>query len=112
MSVIDVLVEILSTADTMVGESTLPNFLLASEDPAKLVRISSFDQLHHAFQRFVDGCDQEMHVLGHDDEGMQTKCVLASVRVDCLQKELGVIFHDEKARALKCQESDEVSAWR
>jgi hypothetical protein len=67
MDVFPVNQKILRIPNAMIGKSALPDFSVASEQFAELARITSPYELNSAFQR---GCrsQQQMYVLGHEDE--------------------------------------------
>ena len=53
-----------------------------------------------------------MHVLGHDNEGMDLKSTFAAVAVHRLQEEFDAIFNDEQAASLPRQKRYEISSRR
>ena len=58
--------------DLDLGEAALPNFTLEPELMRKPMREPSLDELHGLFDRHVAGhLDQEVNVIGHDNEIMQ-----------------------------------------
>jgi hypothetical protein len=58
-------------ADTMVGESALPDFSFPSDLCADRVRLSAFDELDSAFDcKVVGRSQQQMNLLRHDHKRM------------------------------------------
>jgi len=54
-----------------------------------------------------------MNVLGHDDEGVQLISAFATITVNGLEEEAGVVFDDKETAALPGRERYEVgSGWR
>jgi hypothetical protein len=73
--------KIRSIADAMVGEFFSPDFA-AADFLANGVRISAFDQLHGAFNDHSESRgDKQMHMIGHQDEGVELEASLAAIVV-------------------------------
>jgi hypothetical protein len=104
--------KILRVADAVVCESPLPNLSAADLLPYR-VGISSFDDLHGAFQSDISrGREQQVDVIGHEHEGVELKSPFTAVKVQGLEKQSRVGFHDEKCPALERRERNEVGSGR
>jgi hypothetical protein len=102
-----------STANPMIGESPLPNFLIAPDDRSKFVRVRAFDQLNRTFDgHVVRRSQQEMNMLRHDHESMQGVAPFAAIPVNRLQEETHVSFDYEQFSAVERREGHEVSPGR
>ena len=113
MDVIAVVQEVLCITNAVIGESSLPDFFCAADDRPKGVGVSAFDELNGVFDGdVVGGCQQQMNVLGHDDEGVELESAFAAVAVDCFQKKAGVILDHEESSTLPSLESNEVRSGR
>ncbi len=113
MNVVLVADEILVIANPVVRESPLPDLSLATEDRPEGVGVSAFDQLDRVLQRDIDGgSQQEMNVLGHEDERMQSIAAFAAISVESLQEEANIVLDNEKFSTLPRRESDEVGSGR
>ena len=105
--------EILLIANSMIGEASLPDFLIASDDRPKLMRVCAFNQLDRALDRQVSRrSQQQMNVFGHHDESVQCESSFAPISVKRLQKKPHVIFDNEQFRSVESRESNEVSSRR
>ena len=113
MNVISMMHEIHAIPNPMIGETALPNLALSSENAAEFVRIGAFDQLDGTFDCHIDGgSQQEMHVLGHNDKGVQFISAFASILIERLQENPGVGFDDEQFAAIPSRKSREISSGR
>lgn len=113
MNVVLVGCEVLIATDSMIGKSALPDFSFATEDRAEDVRISTLDELNRMLDRDVDcGSEQEMHVLRHQDEGVQLISAFAAVSIDGLQEQACIVFDNEESSSVPCPESYEVCSGR
>ena len=113
MNVVLMADEILVIANPVVRESPLPDLSLATEDRPEGVGVSAFDQLDRVLQRDIDGgSQQEMNVLGHEDEGMQSIAAFAAISVESLKEEANIVLDNEKFSTLPRRESDEVGSGR
>jgi hypothetical protein len=112
MNVLPMRSEVLSIANAMIRESSLPH-LPASELQSKRVRIPTSDQLHGPFQSHI-GCrrEQQVHMLSHQNKSMQGKFPLSSVAVHCLQEKLDIRLDDKQSSAPPSQERYEVRSRR
>jgi hypothetical protein len=70
MDVLNVLLVILKIPDAMVGKPALPDLGVRSEFVLDAIGKPTFDKLSGAFQR-DKGRDEEMKVIGHQNEFMQ-----------------------------------------
>jgi hypothetical protein len=73
--------KILLVTNPMIRKSLLPNF-----PPADLhadgMRISALNELHHTFERYIGSRrEEQMNVVGHQDESMKLEFSLAPVAV-------------------------------
>jgi len=113
MNVIAIMDEINLAANSMVGESSLPNFLIATDDRSEFMRVSAFDQLDCAFNRHVgSGSQEQMNMLRHDDESVQVVAAFAAMPVKCLQEKAYVSFDDKQFPAMVGREGHEISSRR
>ena len=113
MNVISMMDEINFVANSMVGESSLPNFLTATDDGSEFMRVSTFDQLDCAFNRHVVRRSQkQMNVFRHDDEGVQVVAAFAAVPIKCFQEEPNVQFDHEQFPEMPRRERHEISSRR
>jgi len=78
--------EVFSVADAMVGEAALPDGKLGGESVGE----AALDEAHDSFEADVLRSQNQMHMLGHDDEGVQLVVALASVVLECFYEEFGV----------------------
>jgi hypothetical protein len=93
--------EILRIANAMIRESLLPN-LAAADFDAHRVGISSFDQLHYAFQRNIRSWRQEqMNVIGHYDECVKLESSLPAIAVKGFQEKPRVRLDDKQSPSLE-----------
>jgi hypothetical protein len=113
MNIVSMMNEIHPVANSMIGESALPDLALSANDSAKLVRICAFDQLNGPLDGYVR-CrrEQQVNVLGHDDERVQSVAALAAMPIECLQEEPHVRFNDEQLAAIPRREGQEISSKR
>ncbi len=56
--------------------------------------------------------EEQMDVLGHDDERVQLELAIAAIAIQSLQEESDVIFDDEESAPLPGRESYEVRSGR
>jgi len=113
MNVVLMMHEILGAANPMICESALPDFFAAADHRSECVRVSAFDQLNGVFESYVVGWRQEnVNVFGHYDESVELKSAFATVTVESLQEEAGVVFYDEESATLPGGESYEVGSGR
>jgi hypothetical protein len=65
----------------MIGETTLPDFRGATNDPAYRIRRSAFNKPHGALDRDFESRGQDMDVIGHMNKFVQPIAVFAPVSV-------------------------------
>jgi hypothetical protein len=100
-------------ANSMISESSLPNFALSTKDGAKFMRVCAFDQLDRPLDRYLGGRgQQEVNVLRHKDEGMRFVASVSAMSVKCFQEKPDVGFDDEESPALPGGERHEISSSR
>ena len=87
MNIVPVMNEVLSIANPVIGKSTLPDVRVAPDKSVERVRVSALDQLDGALDGYIlSRCEQEMHMIGHKDEGMQTIPAFAAVVKECFEE--------------------------
>ena len=113
MNVILMMRKVFRVPDSVIRESALPDFALATEDLAESMRIRAFDQLDRVLDRNVVGrSDQQMNVFGHHDERMNLETSFAAVSIESLKKQSNIILDDEQPASLPCRECHKVSSGR
>ncbi len=113
MNVILMMYEIHFVADAVVGETALPDFLIAADDRAEFMRVCAFDQLNSSLDRHVVRRSQEqMNVFWHDDKRVQFILAFAAVSIDRFQKQTHVDFDHEQFSAVISREGHEVGSGR
>ena len=105
--------EISFIANPVIGESPLPDFSAAAEDVANGVGESALDELHRMFERnVIRRGQQQMDMFRHHDKGMQCKAAFASIAIDRLQEEAGMVLDHEKPSTLPGGTRDEIRSRR
>ena len=113
MNVVQMMPEIDLISNPMIGESALPDFLIAADDRPKFMRVGAFDQLDCPLDGYVvRRRQQEMNVFGHDDESVQFVADFAPIAIKSFQEEADIIFDDEQFTAVVRREGHEVSSRR
>ena len=85
MNIVLMVREVLSIANSVIGEPALPDFSLAAKDFAQRMGVSAFEELDRMLECYVRGrSQQKMNVLGHDDERVQLISTFAVVSVKSL----------------------------
>jgi hypothetical protein len=114
MNVISMMNVINFISNSMIGEASLPDFGIASDDASEFVRASALDQLDATFDGYVvRGCEEQMNVFGHNDEAVQFVTSLAAMPINRFQEESNIIFDDKQFPAMIGRERDEISSsWR
>ena len=79
-------------SEAMIGVSGLPSLAFNPKLFAEAVGISSFDQLHGAFEGSFHGADDGVQVIGHDDEGVRDKFTLRPIAVKSVDQEKRAAF--------------------
>ena len=101
----ELIVVVASICDAMRVIAVLPNF--SGEVVAHGEGEASFYQLNAAFDGvIVGGCDQDVNVIGHDDEAVELKATLFAVTRECVQHKVGVCGALKNATALMGDSSD------
>jgi hypothetical protein len=101
--------EIVRVADAMIGESFFPDFVLT----AGRVGEAAFDELNRTFERNIRRRrDQEMHVIGHENERVEKKSPLAPIVIESLQEQSRARFNHEHSSSLERRERHEISSGR
>jgi len=79
-SIISVLCIIVGVANAVIDVSSLPNFGRDTEFFSRTVRETAFNELHRSFERNpVSNRQQEMNMVGHDDELMNLKFLMVAI---------------------------------
>jgi hypothetical protein len=113
MDVISMMHKINAIPNAMIGESALPDFLVASDDGSEFMRVGTLDQLDSVFDRSVVlGCQQKMNVLGHNDKSMQPIAAVATMSVERFEEEPYINFNSEEFSAVECGEGHEIRSRR
>jgi hypothetical protein len=82
----------------VICESSLPHLSFSANDVAKFMRVTAFDQLDRALEGYVRArSQQEMNMLGHENELMQFVASLATISVKRLQEEPHVRFDNKQS---------------
>ena len=103
MNVLAMAGEIFPVTNSMVRESTLPDFSPSANHRSESVRKPAFDELNRALNRHVRRRSKEkMNMLGHDDKSVQFKLAFAPIAVKGLQKEPRVRFDYKEPSPLPC----------
>lgn len=77
----------------------------------KAKREASLDVLHRLFQRNIrGGSQQEMSVVGHDDERVQFQATLISLVLEDVEEEACILLDLKEASAGRGDGGDEVGA--
>jgi hypothetical protein len=93
-------------ADAAVSKATLPDWKLSAE----AVREAAFDEHHGSFQADDLGCEEEMEVVGHDDEGVELVVAFVAVMLESVEEELGCGSDLEESFAVISLGADEEGA--
>jgi len=113
MNVISMMHEINTIANPVIGESALPDLLIAANDASDLMGVCTFDQLDGPFNGHVARWgQQQMNMFGHDDELVQGITAFAAVSIERRQKHACVDFDDEQFPAVVRCESHEIGSRR
>ena len=94
--------ELFGVADAVVGEASLPD----GEPGGEAVGEASLDESDGAFEGFLRG-EEEMDVVGHDDEGVEFVVAFGSVVLEGFDEEFGVAFDLEETAAVVGSAGDE-----
>jgi hypothetical protein len=96
--------EILPVADAVIGESSLPD----GELRCKSTREATLDELDRALQRDLLRSENDMDVVGHDDETEQLVVTLATILLECFDQEVCIIGSLEKPAPIVSGCRDEI----
>lgn len=69
---------------------------------------AAFDELHGALEGDVGGGEEQVDVVGHDDEGMEAVVAFAPVVLEGVEEELGCGGVLEEAVAIVGRTGDEI----
>ena len=97
---------VMSIADLMTRVSVLPH----REGGMKLVGESAFDEADATFQRGVLRCDQQVHVIGHDDKGVELVTAFVPISLKSRDEEYGACGDLKESAAVVGCGCDEVCA--
>jgi len=113
MNVISMMYEIVRITNPMIGESALPDFLVAPDDRSEFMRVRSFDQLDCTFNRdFKCGRQKKMNVLRHRDKSLQSITPFATIAIKRFQENPNIDLDDKQFTPLEGRERYEVSTRR
>jgi hypothetical protein len=98
--------ELGSVANAVVGEASLPDGLGGGE----AVGEASFDQAYGALEGDALRGEEEVNVIGHDDEGVEFVVAFGAVVLEGFEEELGVTVDLEEEGAVMGCAGDEVGA--
>lgn len=108
VDVVAMLLEVLPIADAMVGEASLPD----RGGGVEAVGEAAFDEHDGSLEGDVLWGEEEMEVVGHDDEGVKEEVAFLPVVLEGLEEEMGCGFDLEEAAAVPGDACDEVGARR
>ena len=91
-------------ADGMTCVSALPH----GKAGMKCVGESSLDQADASLQGGVLSCKQEVHVIGHDDKGVELVTASAAVTLERGDEEVGIRANLKQSAAIEGRGCDEV----
>jgi len=114
MNVISMMHEVNVVTDSVICESSLPDFLIAPDQGSEFMRVRALDQLNSAFNRHVPSRGKkQMDMLWHQDESVQTVTAFSTMPVKRFQKDPHIDFNDEQFAAVVSRKGYEVgSGWR
>ena len=92
--------------DEMVGEASLPE----GELRADAARESSLDEVHGLRNGFGVRGEEQVNVVGHDDEGVEFVCSFGAVVLEGFEEEFGVRGELEEAATVVGDGGDEECA--
>jgi len=98
--------EVVAITHASVGEAALPD----GEVGFEAVRESAFDELDGSFEGDALWGEEQVDVVGHDDEGVEFVVAFAAVALERVEKKLGVGRLLEEAAAIPGLGADEESA--
>ena len=98
--------EVGAIEDEVIGETALPD----GELRAQATREAALDEIHRKRDCLVLRSDEQMDVVGHDDEGVEFVCALSTVVLQGFEEELGVARDLKETAAIVGNRGDEESA--
>jgi len=98
--------ELLRVADAVVGEAALPDWHLRGEAAGE----ATFDESDGAFEGDGFGREQEMDMVRHDNEGVESVVALFAIVLNRLDEEQGVGFDLEESATIVGRRGDEEGA--
>jgi len=113
VNIVLVMAEVSVVTNSVIGESSLPDFPIAADDRSKGVRVSALDELNGMFKRHVCcGSKQEMRMFRHEDEGVNLKSTFAAVSMESLQEKARVVLDNQQPSTLPRRKGYEIgSGW-
>jgi hypothetical protein len=99
--------ELGAVEDEMVSESSLPD----REFGGNATGEAAFDQVHDLRDGFVVWGEEQVGVVGHDDEGVEFVCAFGAVVLEGFEEEFGVRGDLEEAATIVGDGGDEESAF-
>ena len=96
LDVVSTRFEVGAVEDEVVSEASLPDRRLRGE----AMREAAFDQVHDLRDGLSVRCEQQMNVVGHDDEGMEPVCALGAIVLEGFEEEFGVRGNLEESSAI------------
>ena len=100
-------------ANSMIGEPSLPDFLISADDPAEFMGVGASNQLDRALDGYVARrSQQEMNVLRHEYESMQFVATFATMPVKSFQEHARVVFDSKQLTAMVSREGHEINSRR
>ena len=106
VDVVAVREEVFAVSDSAIGEAALPDGKFGTQAAGE----AAFQQLHGAFERDVFGCEKDVDVVGHDDEGVKFVVAFAAVVLKRVEEELGVCGGLKEATAIVGAAGDKICA--
>ena len=104
MNVVAANIEVFCVADAVVGEASLPD----GEFGGETMREASFDNSDGALESCL-WCEEEMDVVGHDDEGVKLVVAFVSVVLKGFDEKFGRALDLKEAAAVMSSAGDEES---
>jgi len=113
MDIVLMISKIPMITNPVIRESALPDLSGPTKDRSASVRVSALNQLNGMFQGYVGcRCQENMNVLGHHNELVNSKSTFAAIAIDSLQEKANVIIDNEQSSALPGGKRYEVSSGR
>jgi len=78
--------EVVAIKDEVVGVAALPDRILRGDAAGE----SALDEVHGLRDGFAVGREEQVNVVGHDDEGVEFVCALGAVVLESFEEEVGV----------------------